>query len=254
MGRGLSEQQRAILSLGVAHNAARHGDDPVVQSLVADSPEGTKVRTMFGEFATRQRRVLVAGWPELSESFLLVALCGFRRERGYVDRWVEPAWRRRPSSVAAKRWRRDRGIADEDVKRDVYQASYRRYGGVKWRPETVCHKRRVSVMRSLEALVDRELVAYSPGPKAFESQTNYRTPEDRSHWNADELRAGELHAAMPEDLRAYWARRDVSRRYVLLPEAFEVVGESWRSWSLADVLEHWEQAGPVRRSRVATAV
>lgn len=254
MGRGLSQQQRTILALGVAHGAARNDGMPQVQPLVFDVPAGTMRQTVFGERATRERRVLVSGRPELSEAFLLVALCGFRREQSRVCRWVEASWRARPESMVRKRWRRERGVPDEDRQRDVYQAGYQRYGGVKWQAGTVCHKRRVSVVRSLEALVERELVAYSPGPKWFEGETSYRDPENRSHWTAEQLRAGEVHAAMPDELRRYWSawrRKDCSAAYVLLPAAFEVVGDAWQVWSPADVLEHWEHAEPAGRRRPA---
>ena len=93
---------------------------------------------------------------------------------------------------------------------------------------------------------------YSPGPKWFKGETSYREPENRSGWTAEELHASEVHTAMPEQLRAFWSARratESAAAYVLLPEAFDVVGDGWRVWSPGEVLEHWSEASPAWRRR-----
>jgi hypothetical protein len=254
MGRGLSEQQRAILAVGVAHNAARHGGEPQAQALFRDLPVGTELDGYPSTWHTRERAVMVAGWPELTEPFVLVALGGYRRQESYARRWVGRYARRSPMTVAEKKWAREKGKNPDEREPSFEVRGYEVYGGAKWRPETVNHKRRVSLARSLEALAERELLVLAPQLHWFCGPTLFRAAGDRSGWTAEQVDAAELGESMPEELQRWWRRgHRWCGRWVLLPEAFDVVGDAWRSWDAGEVLEHWHEAEPASRPRAAAA-
>jgi len=119
MGRGLSQQQRAILALARAFNATQRGGTPAVQRF--------DYHAMPGDVFPRQPNRIAAaelGWavelPDYHDSFGLWVLCGFRSVRG-----------------------------------DWYEH---------WKPGTFCRKRRTSMARAVDGLLDRGMLCHAMSP------------------------------------------------------------------------------------------
>lgn len=105
MGRGLSDQQRRILALAVADNAARRAGAPRPQVLVLDRRAGY----LSGDKYRLALRVAFAPeFPDLTEQFVLAALYGFKVSRagrdhaGWMEHW-QPRSVRRGKQVSVRR-------------------------------------------------------------------------------------------------------------------------------------------------------
>jgi len=233
MGRGLSRQQRQILELGVAHNAARNAGTPCPVELLATEPAGTPKSfsmAIFGKPPLRWETtadLATAGvMPELCYSFLLVALGGFCRAKWFHRRWSTRYTRRRPMTVREKKWALEKGHDPDARPQTVPVRGGEVYGGVVWEPHTVCHKRRVSLERALNALEDRELVTWAVKPSYFLDEVERKAGEN---WR--------------EATGHFWEFRKRNRGAAFLrPEAFDVVGDDWRQHDAGKLLADWEQA------------
>lgn len=90
MGRGISKQQREILSLAKAFNATRHGGSPTMQAFDQRARPGEP-------FPRRPDRLAVAelAWapqlPDYHDGFGLWVLCGFRSRWGVYENSWDPA-------------------------------------------------------------------------------------------------------------------------------------------------------------------
>lgn len=82
MGRGLSDQQRRILALAVAHNAARRDGVPTPQTFTMDARPGY-VDADGHRLACRV--AYAPEIPDITEQFVLATLYGFRVRRGWID-------------------------------------------------------------------------------------------------------------------------------------------------------------------------
>ena len=105
MGRGLSDQQRRILTVAVAHNAARRAGAPRPQALVLDRRAGY----VDSEGYRLVLRVAAAPeFPDLTEQFVLAAVYGFEVSRsgrdhaGFFEHWA-PRSVRRGKRVSVRR-------------------------------------------------------------------------------------------------------------------------------------------------------
>lgn len=105
MGRGLSDQQRRILALAVAHNAARRAGNPRPEPLVLDRAAGY----LSGDGYRLALRVAAAPEvPDLTEQFVLAAMYGFKVSRsgrdhtGWFEHW-QPRSVRRGKRVSVRR-------------------------------------------------------------------------------------------------------------------------------------------------------
>jgi len=133
MGRGLSDQQRRILALAKAVNAAIRGGVPAPQSFAIEVRPGV-VDVLPGQWRPAQKRRYVvplafaAETPDFCAGLALVELFGFRVERGD---WY---WH----------WSRYRPSRDER------------------------RKRHVSLGRALDSLVDRGLLVHAMDPSDAE--------------------------------------------------------------------------------------
>jgi hypothetical protein len=94
MGRGLSEQQRAILALARAFNATQNGGVPDVVAFDFHIPAGGQLaggsKTAVAELAWASRL------PDYTQPFGLAVLAGFQRARRNVCQWI-------PATVCRKR-------------------------------------------------------------------------------------------------------------------------------------------------------
>lgn len=105
MGRGLSDQQRRILAVAVAHNAARRNGVPRPQLLVLDRLPGY----LDSDGYRLALRVAAAPEvPDLTEQFVLAAMYGFKVSRsgrdhtGWFEHW-QPQSVRRGKRVSVRR-------------------------------------------------------------------------------------------------------------------------------------------------------
>ena len=236
MGRGLSDQQRRILAAAVALNAHRNGGTPRAAELVIDRPAGAASPPLVLSGGgvvelppSRYRFVLSRSEVDIFDRFVLAAFAGFKP--GYISRdRVEPRERRLPVSRSDRR----RGISSSGV--ITVRAHVRRFRH-RWDPETMDHKRRVSVARAFKSIVRRELVLRCPGPGYFAGMNwsglkRSFTPDER------------VAAEIEDDLRL---RGDnVGAGYYLTAPGIDAAGDRWQELNVDELLEHWETARRIR--------
>ena len=233
MGRGLSDQQRRILAVAAAINAHRNGGEPRLAEIELDVRKGTPRAAipMPGGFSplqpdpTNYRYVCARAEVDLIDDFLLVHLGGFRPGRRETV-WIDAVEKRCPTPTADRREGR--------LNRRTYVApGYQRTIRRRWDPETINHKRRVSIARAAESLLARELLVFAPSPGYF------------AGWGSPCDEAGKrLAADIEQDFKS--RPGSVSRGYYLTAEGLAAAGGRWQELDVLELVEHWETARSVR--------
>ena len=228
MGRGLSEQQREILAIAAAINAYRNGGEPMLAEFEIDIVKGTKrppipmqIGGPWNVGPTDWRYVAARSQVDLFDDLLLVAVGGFRPGQ-HENRRVGSYERRGPTDFQMRK----RGLVNS---RTHKVSSCVRTIRWRWDPATVDHKRRVSINRAAESLLNRELLLFAPGPMYFCSVKEEYRPLCR------------------EIDREFDESGEMSRGYYLTAAGLAAVGDRWQQLDAAELMEQWQIAKRVRR-------
>lgn len=228
MGRGLSEQQREILAIAAAINAHRNGGEPQLAEFEIDVTKGTErppiampIGGPWNVGPTDWRYVAARSQVDLFDDLLLVAVGGFRPGQR-ENRWIGSYVRKDPSNFRLRK----RGIERTTTHKVSPCTRTIRW---RWDPATVDHKRRVSINRAAESLLNRELLLFAPGPMYFCSVKEEYRPLCR------------------EIDREFDESGEISRGCYLTAEGLAAVGDRWQHLDAAELMEQWEIAKRVRR-------
>ena len=207
MGRGLSSQQRDILALAAAVNAARNAGEPRVATFAIDRPPT----------ARSLRVVLSREDVDLFDELLYFVLGGFRPGGQEVISC-------RTRTIGGK------------TSRDFDVVTLRRIDR-KYDTATMSRSRRVSLYRATGTLLRRGLLVVAPGVDDFKIRSWER---DRVVPTADHIRAAEIGREFDD------RPGSVSRGYYLTAAGLAAVGDRWQELDVVELVEHWETARSVR--------
>lgn len=209
MGRGISKQQREILSLAKAFNAARHGGSPAAQVFDHHVRSGELFRRQPDRLA-----VVELAWapelPDYHDGFGLWVLCGFRSRWGvYGKHWDA-------STVSRKRRVSFNRAVDGLVERGL-----------------LCHAMHPEFVLS-HCCSDGVVGGYGVAENAADL------------WGGFEWRT--VRDTAPERLREFWkAGSDSVPAYWLTQAGHDAAGELWKRHDAVEIVDaHAESRKPFR--------
>jgi len=183
MGRGLSQQQRHILALARAFNAANRGGVPALQDFTYHVQPGDVFPRQPARMAAAPL-AWAAELPDYHDAFGLWVLHGFRSTWGVYEK--------------------------------------------KWDPRTTCRKRRVSMARAVDGLVERGMLCHAMHPwfAVWHCAANGVLHGWGSQENTTDVWSEFDHTTMLElghPLRRFWHHRiDAWPAYWLTPAGHDV--------------------------------
>lgn len=194
MGRGLGQQQRRVLDFAAAVNAYRNGGAPQPAPLLRDA----------WHVKTRDRLVLADAVPDVTPDTLLIGVAGFDPVLG-------------PGLVTRRQHVRHYQLGES---LDIGAVSYVTAHGKKWRHRPGGHSRQVSVMRAVNSLSARGLLAFNCGPR---------------RWRCfpASLATSELSSPVAQ----YWDRNYCGWGWHVTAEGLAVAGDGWRQITTRRIAE-----------------